>query len=286
MQDQDTPYNAHAISKINQNRLMSDKPDFQVEVTDEQVAFFKENGYLSIERITTDEEVEWLKGIYDKLFGERVGEQDGAYFDLAGKIGHDGRDVLPQVLGPERHFPELRDTIYYRNARHIASKLFGRDEDTLTAGGHMILKPPHYGAETPWHQDEAYWPEEILPLSVSAWMPLDPATAASGCLHFVPGSHRDHIHHHEHINHDPSIHGLFTEEVDVSKAVACPLAPGGATFHHCRTLHFAGPNTTPNPRRAYIVVVNAPPQRLETPLVKPWLQAEREALAKLGKKIG
>ena len=45
---------------------MSDKADFQIEVTDEQVAFFQKNGFLSIERITTDEEVEWLKGIYDK----------------------------------------------------------------------------------------------------------------------------------------------------------------------------------------------------------------------------
>jgi ectoine hydroxylase-related dioxygenase (phytanoyl-CoA dioxygenase family) len=259
----------------------TDTTDFQVDVTDEQVAFFRENGYLSIERITTDEEIEWLKGVYDKLFGERTGEKDGDYFDLAGQGKKDGRDVLPQVLGPERTFPELRETIYWRNARRITARLFGMDEDKLTAGGHMILKPPHYGAETPWHQDEAYWPEEILPLGVSAWMPLEAATTENGCLHFIPGSQRDDIHHHEHIGYDPTVHGLFTEAGDKAKAVPCPLPAGGATFHHCRTLHYAGPNSTDKPRRAFIIVVNAPPKRLDVPLDKPWLRAEREAMAKL-----
>ena len=41
---------------------------------------FRENGYLSIERITTDEEVAWLKGIYDQLFNRRMGEGEGGVF--------------------------------------------------------------------------------------------------------------------------------------------------------------------------------------------------------------
>jgi ectoine hydroxylase-related dioxygenase (phytanoyl-CoA dioxygenase family) len=260
---------------------MAATSDFRVSVTDEQIAFFREQGYLSLDRITTDEEVEWLKGIYDQLFNRRMGEGDGEYFDLAGQRGHDGREVLPQVLGPEKKFPSLRESIYYRNARHVIAQLLGLDEALVTGGGHMILKPPHYGAETPWHQDEAYWPEDLEPLSVSAWLPLDVASVESGCMWFIPGSHREDIHHHEHINHDPTVHGLYTEEVDTSKAVPCPLAPGGATFHHCRTLHYAGPNTTDNYRRAYILVLGIEPKKRETPADKPWLSAEREALAKL-----
>jgi ectoine hydroxylase-related dioxygenase (phytanoyl-CoA dioxygenase family) len=257
---------------------MNRTTDFGVEITDEQVAFFRENGFLSLERITTDEEVEWLKGIYDQLFSQRLGEKEGEYFDLAGQRGHDGREVLPQVLGPEKKFPELRDTIYHRNARKVVSRLFDVPAAELTIGGHMILKPPFYGAETPWHQDEAYWPEDMLPQSASAWLPLDVATLESGCLHFIPGSHRDDIHWHDHINHDPRVHGLMTDEADAARAVACPLPPGGATFHHSRTLHFAGPNKTANPRRAYIAVVNGPVKKLDKPLNKPWLEDERRAL--------
>ena len=78
---------------------MNSKNDFRFDLTGEQINFFRENGYLSIPRITTDEEIEWLKGIYDELFTERTGEAEGRYFDLAGPRAHDGRETLPQVLG-------------------------------------------------------------------------------------------------------------------------------------------------------------------------------------------
>mgnify|MGYP001562679987 FL=1 len=51
--------------------------DLQVNVTEEQVAFFRENGFLSIARITTDAEVEWMRGIYDQLFNRRMGAAQG-----------------------------------------------------------------------------------------------------------------------------------------------------------------------------------------------------------------
>jgi ectoine hydroxylase-related dioxygenase (phytanoyl-CoA dioxygenase family) len=59
-----------------------------------------------------------------------------------------------------------------------------------------------------------------------------------------------------------------------------PEIPAGAvTVHHARTLHYAGPNTTANPRRAYILVMNAPPRPAERPDARPWLIEEQEALA-------
>lgn len=250
-------------------------------VTEEEVVRFQEQGFLSWGAITDEEELEWLRSLYDDLFRERSGERDGLYFDLAGSRGHDGRDVLPQILMPEQMVPELLETRFRRNARQIAARLLNVPEEELTDGGHMILKPPHYGHETPWHQDEAYWDPHVLPRSVSAWMPLDAATVESGCMHFIPGSHRKGIVPHRHIGNDPTVHGLVTDHVNTRHAIACPLSPGGATFHHCRTLHYAGPNRTEHPRRAYILVLNAPPQRPDVPDHRPWLDEERRALEAL-----
>jgi ectoine hydroxylase-related dioxygenase (phytanoyl-CoA dioxygenase family) len=251
------------------------------QLTPDQVAVFRENGFLSIERITTDDEVAWLQGVYDRLFSERAGETQGEYFDLGGPRAHAGREVLPQVLGPEKKVPELRETLYFRNARRLAALLLGLPEEQVNGGGHMILKPAHYGRETPWHQDEAYWNPEVIPNSLSVWLPLDPATRESGCMQFIPGSHRDEVHRHRHIDDDPSVHGLVTDEADPSRAVACPIPAGGATFHHCRTLHYAGPNTTDRPRRAYILVLSGPPTKRERPDARPWQEEERQALARL-----
>ena len=258
---------------------MGQKADYQVDVTEEQIASFRENGFLSIEGITTDEEVEWLQEIYDQLFNQRTGEEQGRYFDLAGPRAHKGREALPQVLGPEAQFPELRESLYFQNARRLASQLLGIESEKVTGGGHMILKPAQYGGETPWHQDEAYWNPEVIPHSLSVWLPLDPATVESGCMQFIPESHKDEVRWHRHINNDPLVHGLITDDVDPSQAVACPIPAGGATFHHCRTLHYAGPNATDNPRRAYILVFRAPPKKRDKPAHRPWQTEEREALA-------
>src|SRR5437870_4662749 len=261
--------------------MLKPTTDFQADVTDEQVVFFRENGFLSIERITTDEEVEWLRDIYDRLFRERMGEEKGEYFDLGGPRAHGGQEVLPQVLGPERKFPALRETIYFRNARKLAAKLLGAPESEVNGGGHMILKPAGYGRETPWHQDEAYWDPTIIPHSLSVWLPLDPATVESGCMQFIPGSHKTEVRRHRHIDNDPTVHGLVTDEVDASQAVACPIPAGGATFHTCRTMHYAGPNKTDHPRRAYILVLGAPALKRDKPADRPGQAEEREALAKL-----
>jgi len=263
---------------------MRPRPDaeFEVTLTDEQIAFYRDEGYLSIHRITSDEEVEWLREVYDHLFDNRVGEEDGAYFDLGGRRAHTGKEVLPQVLGPERVFPELRETAHFRNARRLSAQLMGLPLDDVNGGGHMILKPAGYGGATPWHQDEAYWSPAALHEGLSVWLPLDPATVDSGCMQFVPKSHlSEDVLEHRHIDDDPLVHGLVTDQVDASHAVACPIDAGGVTFHHCRTLHYAAPNTTGRARRAYITVFSTRPRKRETPVARPWIEAEAEALAKL-----
>ena len=86
---------------------------------------------------------------------------------------------------------------------------------------------------------------------------------------------------HRHIDNDPLVHGLVTDDVDVSEAAACPIPAGGATFHHCRTLHHSAPNSTAEARRAYILVFSGPPQKLDKPAKRPWQAEEQEALAAL-----
>ncbi|HMK12512.1 MAG TPA: phytanoyl-CoA dioxygenase family protein, partial [Acidimicrobiales bacterium] len=224
---------------------------FQLEPTSEQVEHFAANGFVSVPRITTDEEVEWLGVVYDLLFEKKAGAFKGGYFDLARAYDAEGDDLLPQVLSPEHRFPQLRETVYVRNARRMASALLGVDETSLHGWGHMILKPAMRGHETPWHQDEAYWPADKAYTAVGAWMPLDDASIESGCLHFVPGSHRGPVLSHHHIGDDPSVHGLEADDADTTGAVAVPIPAGAATFHHPRMIHYAGPNTTSRARRAY-----------------------------------
>ena len=49
-----------------------------VELTPEQIAGFHERGFLSIPNISPPEEVELLRGIFDRLFTQKAGRDEGA----------------------------------------------------------------------------------------------------------------------------------------------------------------------------------------------------------------
>lgn len=239
-----------------------------VTLTQEQVDFYRENGFLAVGPITTDEELERLRAIYDRLFAERAGREEGNQFDLGGTDEEDKEATLPQILDPSRYAPELREGLFRVNALAIARQLLG--PEAQARGEHAIFKPAGVGAETPWHQDEAYWDPMTEYDSISIWIPLQEATADNGCLWFVPGSHRGEILPHHSIGHDPRVHGLEIEGADTSRAVACPLPPGGATIHHNRTMHYAGPNHSGIPRRAYILGFGLPSKPRTEPRRFPW----------------
>src|SRR5262245_29636559 len=166
------------------------RTDFTVEPSAELVRSFRENGFAAVERITTDAQLDWLAGLYDRFFAAREGGFPGGYFDLVRPYDAADEDLLPQVLFPEQRFPALRETALVRNGRRLAAALLGVPEGELRGWGHMISKRALRGPETPWHQDEAYWDAGARYVAVGCWLPLDGASVESGCLHFVPGSHR------------------------------------------------------------------------------------------------
>jgi Phytanoyl-CoA dioxygenase (PhyH) len=235
--------------------LMTRRPqaEFPVSLTPAQIEQFRECGFTSIERITTDTELAWLGEIYDRLFAERINPVPGAYVDLVKPNGSSEADSQAQILLPELQFPELRKTAFWRNGRRLASALLGLELSAVRGWGHMIRKPARDtdSGALPWHQDEAYWDRSFTYMATSCWMPLDPATVESGCMSFIPGSHRSGVREHRKTGGDFVGHVVSVEGVDPMLAVPVPVDAGGAVFHHCRTLHSSGPNRSARVRRAY-----------------------------------
>lgn len=234
--------------------MVADTPAFML--AEAQVEFYRLNGFLQLDRLMDADEVEWMREVYDRLFEERAGRDAGDQFDLAGTDEEGQEAKLPQILQPSKYAPELLEAKVRAKVEAIARQLLG--PEAAITGEHAIRKPAKHGAATPWHQDEAYWPPETDYKSFSVWIPLQPATLENGCMQFIPGSHRGEIVEHQPIGNDPRIHGLEVVTIDDAQAVACPLPPGGATLHDCKTLHFTGANQSDAPRRAYILVVGAP----------------------------
>src|SRR5262245_23453598 len=105
--------------------LLERRPDapFEVAITDEHVEAFRTRGFVQIPRITSDEELVWLREVYDALFDEKRGSYHGGYFDLTRPYDREGEDVLPQIIAPEVRFPQLKETTFWKNGAKLARQL-------------------------------------------------------------------------------------------------------------------------------------------------------------------
>lgn len=222
----------------------------ELRLSEDQRATFERDGYISVPALTSPDEVEQMRAIYDRLFATKAGWSDGNLFDFAGDEA-DGKVTLPQMLWPSKYAPELHKTKAFANALAIAKALLGEKAEIVFE--HAINKPPLVGPPTPWHQDEAFFNSNTDYESLTIWMPLQPATVENGCMRFVPGSQNGPLVEHQSIGNDPKVHGLEAVGIDENTAVHAPVPTGGATVHGYRTLHAAGPNTSTDFRRAYAI---------------------------------
>jgi len=249
--------------------------DFDVYPTADDVGFFDANGFLVVERLTTDDELASLTEIFDKAMSS------GRAFEPGRERDDVGPSQLDQLIAPEIEFPELLHTTYRRNGMRFASALLGVPESELVTWSHMIRKPARHSRIAPWHQDEAYWQPELDYHAVGAWLPLHDVAVERGAMQFIPGSHKGPLLSHSHVG-DPAGNLLVADDVDKSAAVACPLPAGGATFHHHRTLHFTAANTTDEPRLAFPMEFQVRPQLRTEPRSTPWVDAFRAATGQSG----
>ena len=251
-----------------------------VSLTQGQIDFYHSEGYLAIDSLTSLEEVAQLREIYDRLFASKAGREEGNEFDLAGTDEEGKQAALPQILNPARYAPELNESQLLVNARHVMQQLWNSKEATC-GFAHAIFKPKKIGAETPWHQDAAYWGGDWIARTISIWVPLQEATLDNGCMQFVPRSQvSGDIRAHRSINNDPRVHGLEllpSEMHHVKNPVACPLPPGGATFHAGYMLHYTRPNISDIDRRAMILMGGLPGIKRDIPVPQPWMQEKKTA---------
>jgi ectoine hydroxylase-related dioxygenase (phytanoyl-CoA dioxygenase family) len=228
----------------------------------EQAAFFEEQGYLRFESLTTPEEIQDIRNSLAKLFQKKAGEKEGAFADLVAGIDHAHELSSPQILNPVNYLPMLRQTQCFKNALRLARQLLGQEARCFF--DLSILKKPKFGAATPWHQDEAFRDPNFAYKELTIWVALQPVTAETGCLQFIPKSHKTSaVFEHRSANNDPTSQALeCVGQFDHANAIPCTLNAGDCSIHHHRTLHFAAPNVSSTARYAYIMTFGVTPKPL------------------------
>jgi hypothetical protein len=224
---------------------MRPRAAYEPSLSANDVAEFHRNGFLVLEGVSTPEDIEQIARLLARLYGRfTYFSRHRRAYDLAG-----GTDGIPQILEINRTLelePALAATLTFSRCRALAETLLGKKVEYRF--DHTIYKPAFNNAATAWHQDAAYSLDPAL-LTAHFWVPLHAVSLEMGCMHFIPGSHRDGLRQHHRRN--GHAHALEIPGVDTSGAVVCPLSLGDATVHTPRTLHYTGPNLTPWPRTAW-----------------------------------
>lgn len=243
--------------------------------SDADRASLAEQGFLVVHGLTDQQDVARIRGLVEPLFDARVGYDEGRQFDMAG-TDDDGPPRLPQILAPRSYAPDLGRTRLFANAHRLAAELLGPDARFVF--DHVIKKPAHDGAPTPWHQDEAFHDPAYDYSEISIWAPLQPVNEENGCMQFIPGTSRGEVLPHRSPNDDGRVHAVeCCAGFDPADAVACPIGIGSCTVHTGRAVHGAGANFSDGPRYAYIMVFERPRSLRAVPRYFPW-QSEKQTL--------
>jgi ectoine hydroxylase-related dioxygenase (phytanoyl-CoA dioxygenase family) len=226
----------------------------QYRLSDEQVAFFHEQGYLAGVRILNDEQVERLRQELENLM-DTAHPLHHLFYEFHSNESADPNKVLFHALGAWRIAAGFHDLLWHPAFLVPASQLLGGA--VRFWHDQLFCKPARHGGVVAWHQDYSYWTRTTPLQHLTCWIGLDDSTRANGCVHYVPGSHRW---------PDLPVTGLAgdmdaiqtvltDEQKELFKPVAIELQAGECSFHHARMIHGSYANLTDQPRRATVINV-------------------------------
>lgn len=227
-------------------------------LTEQQVEFFREGGYLVVENVFSTSEVASFQRACDVILAQAQGLTSSTD-RLKMKVFEDSTKLVQQVGDPHEMSGVWLDLVKDTRLLDMVEALLG--PNLLVYYSQLMMKAPRQGFTAPWHQDFAFFPHsraEILACTVA----IDDATLENGCIRVIPRSHQLGL-----INHYDK-QGVFTGIVqdyhrfDERTEVALPAKAGSVIFWHSLTLHASHPNRTEKPRRALVIEYKNPDARL------------------------
>jgi ectoine hydroxylase-related dioxygenase (phytanoyl-CoA dioxygenase family) len=222
-------------------------------LSDEQVRFYHDQGYLAGVRILTDEQIQKLRGELAAFFTPKH-EGHELWYEYHTNESSKPDTVLFHALGAWRIRPGFHDVLWHPAFTVAASQLLGGA--VRFWHDQLFCKPAKHGGVVAWHQDYSYWTRTKPMQHLTCWIGLDESTKDNGCVHYVPGSHQWDL---------LPITGL-AGNMDAIKEVLSPaqweqfthpvaieLKAGECSFHHPLMVHGSFENRTDRPRRATVI---------------------------------
>ena len=169
------------------------------------------------------------------------------------QLAHDSSRLALLRSYPARLLPSFGKLIRKERLIAAASAVLGPDLMVWSAG--LFMKDANSTKVVSWHQDLTYWGLDDAE-ETTCWVALSPSNRASGCMKFIPGSHKHALVAHVDTFDDNNLLSRgqeVTVEVDESEGVPVELETGQASMHHGHLFHASDANTT-NDRRIGVAI--------------------------------
>jgi phytanoyl-CoA hydroxylase len=173
--------------------------------------------------------------------------------------------VMPEVkLAGSKGPPESRVSKIFSLHRDTVFAEFAHSSDVLRLVkpliapslvcflSQFIFKNPGAWGQ-PWHQDSFYFPFEPARPIVGVWLAVTEATLENGCLHVLPGSQHEPVHHHVPDARPDSQYGYYEiVDHDMSAAVPVLMQAGDLLLFDSHLMHRSTDNVSSGIRAAMV----------------------------------
>jgi ectoine hydroxylase-related dioxygenase (phytanoyl-CoA dioxygenase family) len=246
---------------------------YETILSPEEIARYDEEGFLHPIRVMSEDEAAQLRSAVEEHLSGQISSERYELTDPIVIRRKDGGSVLeydetansatptdlPFLFNLWKSDERFRAVGLDRRVSDVARQLL-RADDLLLFEDNVVTKTAGYGTLS-WHQDYSYWPI-AEPRAVTAWIALADVDIDNGGMQLVPGSHRgeerlpvwfkDSTALMEDLRpgvppmtQDPGADGL--------PVVHYSMKAGECGFHHPLVWHSSSPNTSAEPRHAFIL---------------------------------
>ena len=151
-------------------------------LTPQHVDDFRRDGFVVVPGLLSTDELRRYGSAVDDAVARRSRADTRT---LAQKSRYEQSFTQCQNLWEDS--PDVRPLTFHPRVAETAARLLGVGAVRLWHDQALYKEPG--GRETDPHQDQPYWPI-VETKTVTAWIPFDGSTVASGAMGYLPGSHR------------------------------------------------------------------------------------------------
>jgi phytanoyl-CoA hydroxylase len=212
-------------------------------ISQNDVEFYKENGYLLVKGVFNQQEVEEMRQAVEEIIiraAQSKADHNSQWIGDFLPAEELKKLVLKGFHDVHYHDASFMRAVIHPNMAAVLTQIIG--PNVQLHHSKMLVKPPENGAAFPMHQDYPYFPHERHTM-LAASVHLDNADEENGCLRVIPASH--------HVGNLPHVGSYYLnhKEYPINEGTPCVAEAGDVLFFNYLTIHGSESNRSSRTRR-------------------------------------